>query len=372
MKYDDAEYYFLNFETELPNENGGRHIGLFLEWAIRRGLAAAALMEHADAVRSGAATGLDLLFDACDGKLMDRDLGEEGNAFAADYYERQHLHDFIEAMNLEPDATVDAIFGADLTQQRRDRVLWQLDRRYSCWRRSRGLPGKEALLERLLAAIAPASEGAGFARVPDRAWGANFRRASFARRGECGAQEFILEAVDDPDGLYGVRVELSAHIPRLHKAILAEKRVDFGAVTSEQDSARIPFTRFLQGWDGPCDDYSNAPGFWIFRDEDIEPLAQWIAARLRAFALPVLGSLDSVDALAHEYGRKPPDASAIHDPRYPYAALLSCEMARHPRLGEMLDETEQAIAVLERRSIEQEGALKLIPRMRERSQGSVD
>jgi hypothetical protein len=47
-------------------------------------------------------------------------------------------------------------------------------------------------------------------------------------------------------------------------------------------------------------------------------------------------------------------------------------MARHPRLGEMLDETEQAIAVLERRSIEQEGALKLIPRMRERSKGSVD
>ena len=98
MKYDDAEYYFLNFETDLPNENGGRHIGLFLEWAILRGLASAELMQHASALRSGETLGLDLLFDQCDGKLMDEDLGDEGNAFAADYYEAHHLDDFIAAM----------------------------------------------------------------------------------------------------------------------------------------------------------------------------------------------------------------------------------------------------------------------------------
>jgi hypothetical protein len=34
MKYDGAEYFFLNFEgDELENEAGGTHIGMFLAWA---------------------------------------------------------------------------------------------------------------------------------------------------------------------------------------------------------------------------------------------------------------------------------------------------------------------------------------------------
>ena len=373
MKYDDAEYYFLNFETGLPNENGGRHMGLFLEWVILRGLASAELMQSADAVRSGSTTGLDLLFDHCDGKLLDQELGEEGNAFAVDYYEKHHLADFIAAMNLDADAEVDAIFGADLTQQRHDRVLWQLDRRYSDWRRKFGLPNKEALLERLLAAVKPAVEAAGFPHVPNDTWGSHEKRVTFARRGEWGEQCFELIAVDSPEWFYGVRVRFSVHIPDLYKAICAEKRADMGSVTSLQDSARIPFARFAQGWSGPFDDYSNDPGLWIFRDEDIEPFARSLAERVCSFSLPVLRGLDDVDALALEYGRKPAGSSPIHDPRDPYAALLAAEMGRHPRLGAMLDEAEQAIVALSprERRFDQDGALKLIPRIRERSKALI-
>jgi len=38
MKYDDAEFCFLNFETELANEAGGTHTGMYLAWAAQRGL----------------------------------------------------------------------------------------------------------------------------------------------------------------------------------------------------------------------------------------------------------------------------------------------------------------------------------------------
>jgi len=38
MKYDDAEFCFLNFETELANEKGGTHTGMYLAWAAQRGL----------------------------------------------------------------------------------------------------------------------------------------------------------------------------------------------------------------------------------------------------------------------------------------------------------------------------------------------
>ena len=373
MKYDDAEYYFLNFETALPNENGGRHMGLFLEWAIRRGLASAELMRSAEAVRSGVTSGLDLLFEQCDGKLLDADLGEEGNAFATEYYEKHHLADFVTAMNLDADAEVDAIFGADLTPQRHSRVLWQLDRRYSDWRRKFGLPNKEALLERLSAIIKPAVEAAGFPHVPDDRWGSHERLATFARRGEWGEQTFELTAVDVPEWFYGVRVRLAVHIPRLYQAICAEKRTDIGVVTCLQDSARIPFARCAEGWAGPLEDYSRDPGFWIFRDDEIEPVAQQLAARLRSFALPLLRGLDGIDALALEYGRKPAGVSPIHDPKDPYAALLSAEMARHPRLGAMLDEAERAIGALppDQRTNDQHGALALIPRIRERSKASI-
>jgi hypothetical protein len=371
MKYDDAEYYFLDFETDLPNENGGRHIGLFLEWAIRRGLANEELVAEADALRSGATTGLDLLFDHCDGKLLDDDLNEEGNAFAAAVYERFHLADFIEAMNLKPDASVDEIFGADLTARRQARVLWQLDRRYSDWRRTFGLPDKQALLDRCLQTIQPAVEAAGFPRVEASVWGTHEVHATFERRGAWGYQRLSVVAVDNPKWFYGVRIEGSVHINGLYDVLCAEKRQDLGSITALQDSAAIPFACVAEGWSGPINDYGNDCGFWIFREDDIAPLVAWLVPRLREAVLPVLRDLDGVDALALAYGTRPMSASPIHRPHDPYAALLSAEQARHPRLGAMLDETEAAIRALAPReqSQDQHGAIDLIARIRQRSKG---
>lgn len=374
MKYDDAEYYFLDFETDLPNENGGRHMGLFLEWAIRRGLANDELMAEADALRSGETTGLDLLFDHCDGKLLDDDLNEEGNAFAADVYERFHMADFIAAMNLKPNASVDEIFGAELTAQRHARVLWQLDRRYSDWRRTFGLPDRQTLLDRCLVTLQPAIEAAGFPRVEASVLGSHEVHATFERRGPWGYQRLGIVAVDNPEWFYGVRVECSVHINGFYDLLCAEKEQDLGlGVSALQNSAEIPFARVAEGWSGPINDYGNDCGCWIFREDDIAPLLAWLVPRLRDFVLPVLRDLDGVDALALAYGTRPMSASPIYRSHDPYAALLSAERARHPRLGAMLDDTEAMIHALPPRmqSQNQRGAIDLIARIRQRAKGWI-
>jgi hypothetical protein len=371
MKYDDAEYYFLDFETELPNENGGRHMGLFLEWAVLRGLAGDELMERSEALRRGETTGLELLFDHCDGKLWDGDLNDEGNAFAADAYERWCMDDFIEAMNCTAESSVDEIFGAEITPQRHDRVLWQWDRRYSDWLRQFGLPDKDALLERLLVAIQPVAEAAGFPRVPNNAWGTHQVCATFECAAPWGYRCLEMWAVDSPELFYGVRVRLYMHHEQVYDAIYAEKQLDQGMASALQSCADVSFASLAEGWDGPLHDYLMRDcGFWIFRDAQIETFASWLAGRLHSFALPMLRSLDGIDGLALAYGTQPMSASPIYEPRDPYAALLSAEMARHPRLGQMLTETETAIrAEPGRLTWDQESALVLIKRIRERSKG---
>lgn len=369
MKYDDAEYYFLDFETELPNENGGRHMGLFLEWAVLRGLASDELMERSEALRRGETTGLELLFDHCDGKLWDSDLNDEGNAFAADAYERWCMDDFIDAMNCTGESSIDEIFGAEITPQRHDRVLWQWDRRYSDWLRQFGLPDKDALLERLLVTIQPVAEAAGFPRLADDGWGSHQVSATFECAAAWGCRRLEVAAVDIPQWFYGVRVRLYMHHEQVYDAIYAEKQLDHGMASIVQSCADISFASLAEGWDGPLHDYLMRDcGFWIFRDAQIETFASWLAGRLRSFALPTLRGLDGIDALALAYGTQPMSASPIYEPRDPYPALLSAEMARHPRLGQMLTETETAIrAETDRLTWDQETSLVLIKRIRERS-----
>lgn len=370
MKYDDAEYYFLNFETDLPNENGGQHMGLFLEWAVLRGLASDELMTRSEALRRGETTGLDLLFDHCDGKLWDGDLNDEGNAFAVDAYERWGMVDFIDAMNCTAESSGDEIFGAELTRQRHDRVLWQWDRRYSDWLRQFGLPDKDALLERLLFAIQPVAEAAGFPRLAHNARGSHQVAATFECATAWGCQRLEVAAVDIPQWFYGVRVRLYMHHKQVYDAICNEKQRDQGMTSSLQTCAEVSFASLAEGWDGPLHDYLMRDcGFWIFRDAQIEAFASWLAGRLRSFALPTLRSLDGIDSLALAYGTRPMSASPIYEPRDPYAALLSAEMARHPRLGQMLAETETAIRAAESGQLtwDQESALRLIERIRERN-----
>jgi hypothetical protein len=148
MKYDDAEFCFLNFETELANEAGGTHTGMYLAWAAQRGLlgdafAGAEGQRQVARLLAREITGRDLYFDRCDGKLTSDDLSEQGNAFTAWYYEKQFVLDYERVFREQiPDtghATDDFCSVAD-TWANCDRLARALDHRFSQWIAGRNAP----------------------------------------------------------------------------------------------------------------------------------------------------------------------------------------------------------------------------------------
>lgn len=148
MKYDDAEYSFLNFETELANEAGGTHTGMYLAWAALRGLLGesfedgGALRELAR-LREREITGSALYFSQCDGKLTEDDLSEDGNAFTAWYYERQFVADYEREFRKDmPDTghATDDFCSVPDTWANFDRIAPMLDERFREWQASPGAP----------------------------------------------------------------------------------------------------------------------------------------------------------------------------------------------------------------------------------------
>src|SRR5713101_5972437 len=102
MSYDQAAWHYDGkYPKDLPQENSGTHIGMFLAWAIMNHMEGDEHQEDCPsslaAVRERQMTGRQFLFRECDGKLGDVDLNEEGTAFAKDYYgdpDRLYLKDY--------------------------------------------------------------------------------------------------------------------------------------------------------------------------------------------------------------------------------------------------------------------------------------
>ncbi len=92
MAYDRADWHYGgDYPSELPSENGGTHIGIFLAWVINNNLEGQLHREESQqslkAVRNREITGREFLEKECDEKFWEEDLNEDGNAFAKYYYE---------------------------------------------------------------------------------------------------------------------------------------------------------------------------------------------------------------------------------------------------------------------------------------------
>lgn len=149
MKYDDAEYFFLNFETDLDNNAANTHSGMFLAWAVLRGLARNDPSdEHwnreAERLKRREITGGDFLADLCDCKLMDQDLSEEGNAFAAHYYDASFGKDYAAVLGDQMPSTghdADDFCSVPDTWANFDKLARLLDKRYGDWKAKTGPAG---------------------------------------------------------------------------------------------------------------------------------------------------------------------------------------------------------------------------------------
>ncbi|MGM9481479.1 tetratricopeptide repeat protein [Roseateles sp. NT4] len=142
MKYDDSEYFFLNFETDLDKAAAHTHIGMYLAWAVLSGLGrddegGSRRASETARLRAREITGGQFLSRLCDGKLTDADFNAEGNAFASHYYGRRFYDDYAQAFDKQIPSTghdADDICSVPDTWANFDLLRPVLDRRLAQWR----------------------------------------------------------------------------------------------------------------------------------------------------------------------------------------------------------------------------------------------
>jgi len=109
VAYDRADWHYGgDYPEDLPLENAGTHIGLFLAWIIKNNLEGEfhqkESCESLIKVRNEEISGRDFLIKMCDEKFWEEDLNEEGQSFTNHYYESDlYLNDYDSALssNLE-------------------------------------------------------------------------------------------------------------------------------------------------------------------------------------------------------------------------------------------------------------------------------
>jgi hypothetical protein len=124
MKYDDASWHSEgNFPSDLPEEAAATHSGMFLAWALLRGMVG---KEHAENFSD-------------DLKELEsrKELNEEGNAFAAAYFDfkkGKYIKDYEKVL---AKGLPTAYHVAD-TWENFDRLRPTLDKRFKAWRSKQG------------------------------------------------------------------------------------------------------------------------------------------------------------------------------------------------------------------------------------------
>jgi hypothetical protein len=135
MHYDRADWHCGgDYPEGLPLENAATHIGMFLGWAIKRGLIGVEHTAHsADAVaavRDGALSGRDFLTQRCDERLTDEDLGDEGNRFTESYYESRYFDDYEACLG----GGLASLYHVEDTPENQAKIEALLDQRFDSWR----------------------------------------------------------------------------------------------------------------------------------------------------------------------------------------------------------------------------------------------
>jgi hypothetical protein len=84
-------HYGGDYPKELPTENAGTHIGMFINWIIDNDLIGTVHLQDSkqgiEDVKTKKINGRDFLFEYCDEKFWADDLSEEGLEFTKNYYQ---------------------------------------------------------------------------------------------------------------------------------------------------------------------------------------------------------------------------------------------------------------------------------------------
>lgn len=140
-------HYGGNYPADLPQENAGTHIGMFIQWAFAQGLASEFhRQENADGLNAllhRENYGRDFLIEYCDEKFTNEELNEIGNDFAAAYYDDDtpfavaygsYLDDYIKLFEKDAHGRPYAsTYHVENTQENYARLKPLLNQRYQEW-----------------------------------------------------------------------------------------------------------------------------------------------------------------------------------------------------------------------------------------------
>lgn len=132
---DRADWHYGNdFPKSLPEENGGTHIGMYLNWIIDNDLIGEIHIIESkngiEKVKTGEITGRDFLFDYCDGKFWNQELNELGLEFTESYYSsNKYFRDYSNVLAKD----LDNIYEVKDNRQNYTIIKEKLDQRFKKW-----------------------------------------------------------------------------------------------------------------------------------------------------------------------------------------------------------------------------------------------
>jgi len=353
MKFDDAEYHFLNFATDLPQEAGGTHIGMYLAWLALRGMAGETLVDYVADLRARTRTGCDVLFDGCDGKFTEDEVDADGAAFTKAYYEAHFRSDFERTFagdfTRTGHATDDFCSIAD-TWENFDRIAPVLDRRLRHWRGDAPpMPGVDVVLRQALDAFGPFLSAVGFVHDPReqaRMLDAGPGRAErlFAAGFPGGRHWFAVIVKEAEAGARTLSLIVVSCLHAVAEAVRDHGLPDYFPEPSPDDP--LPYTALLrmEAWmHGDADLEAGADDEWLvaFHDADeIAPKLQRLAARLDATIRPLLRRMETPQGLDAVRCTRPLTASILYTDPFNRLTLSTAEVAGNPRLLELCNELE--------------------------------
>ena len=155
-KYDDASWHYGgDYPTDLPPENGGIHIGIFLTWCIETNLLSEFQLEESkedvNLVLNRKLTGTEFLMRNCDEKFTDEDLNDLGNSFAVDYYEDEgefskkgisYLSDYqyaVELLHREMGTEMKSFYHVEDSWDFYEGIKIILNQRFEQWKSFKGI-----------------------------------------------------------------------------------------------------------------------------------------------------------------------------------------------------------------------------------------
>jgi hypothetical protein len=140
MSYDRADFDYSTEAEPLPKGHAGTHIGMFLAWAVLNGLESEHhrqhSAEHLARLRRREITGRQFFEAACGERFSERDLGEEGNAFAQYYYadEAGHRGPYFADYKKVLAAGLPSFWHVANTWDNYEKIAAVISRRYEEWK----------------------------------------------------------------------------------------------------------------------------------------------------------------------------------------------------------------------------------------------